>query len=499
MLRTANTKYGKVRGINAADPRITAFKGIPFAAPPVGDLRWKAPIEPEKWDGVRDCLEFAPISLQNIPGADPEQFYSKEWNVDPKIPMSEDCLYLNVWTPANSEEDNLPVYVWFFGGAFQWGNTAEMEFDGERIARRGIVVVTVNYRINVFGFFAHPELFVECPDAPTNFGSLDQQFGLKWTYENIKAFGGNPENITIGGQSAGGGSVMSQLNCLENKRYIKKAVVESGMFLFPYHEPPYASVELAQKNSVDFLDYLGVKSVKEARELPAEYIRVKNEESGMMWWPVNDGIFQKKQYMETFYTGKILDVPMFIGSTTGEFFENAPVTNEEELVEFAKTRFKDQSGEFLRLIGYGSQNFDEMLKNTSVQVMRIPLLEAMNKLPEMGRKNPLYFYDFGPYIPGEDNPGAFHSSDLWFFFETLAKCSRPFTGVHYDLSRKMCNYLCNFIKNGDPNGVDADGTPMEKWEPYTQEGQDIMGFYDTIEPKKVTMSDLDQFFVKFLA
>ena len=154
--------------------------------------------------------------------------------MDPEIPMDEDCLYLNIWTPAKNADDKLPVYVWFFGGAFQFGNTAEMEFDGERLARRGIVVVTVNYRLNVFGFFAHPELTREAPDSPTNFGCLDQQYGLLWTRQNIAAFGGDPDNITIGGQSAGGGSVLMQLNCPENEGCIKKAVIESGMFENPY-------------------------------------------------------------------------------------------------------------------------------------------------------------------------------------------------------------------------------------------------------------------------
>ncbi len=154
MLKTVKTENGYVRGIPAADPRVISFKGIPFAAPPVGDLRWRAPQPARDWEGVRDCLEFAPISMQSIPGLNEENIYTREWNVDPTIPMNEDCLYLNVWTPAVSETDKLPVYVWYFGGGLQWGNPAEMEFDGERLARRGIVVVTVNYRLNAVGGIA---------------------------------------------------------------------------------------------------------------------------------------------------------------------------------------------------------------------------------------------------------------------------------------------------------------------------------------------------------
>ena len=137
MLRRVTVETGVIEGIPAADPRITAFKGVPFAAPPVGENRWRAPQPAENWEGVRKCYTFAPISMQLIPGLDPDDVYSREWNVDPTIPMSEDSLYLNVWTPAKSADEKLPVFVWYYGGGLQWGNTAEMEFDGERLARRG--------------------------------------------------------------------------------------------------------------------------------------------------------------------------------------------------------------------------------------------------------------------------------------------------------------------------------------------------------------------------
>ncbi|ANX00821.1 hypothetical protein CSTERLE_04105 [Thermoclostridium stercorarium subsp. leptospartum DSM 9219] len=148
MLRMVRVENGLVRGLPAADPRITSFKGIPFAAPPVGENRWKAPQPAKDWEGVLEAFEFAPISMQAKTALDPNNIYTREWHVDPDIPMSEDCLYLNVWTPARNGDERLPVFVWFFGGGFQVGYTSEMEFDGERIARRGIVVVTVNYRLN---------------------------------------------------------------------------------------------------------------------------------------------------------------------------------------------------------------------------------------------------------------------------------------------------------------------------------------------------------------
>ena len=233
MLRQVRTENGVVRGIEAADPRITAFKGIPFAAPPTGKNRWRAPQPCENWAGVRDCSRFAPISMQWIPGLG-DDIYCREWHVDPEIPMGEDCLYLNVWTKAKEPGEKMPVLVWFFGGGLQCGYPAEMEFDGERIARRGIVVVTVNYRVGALGFLTHPQISREQPDAPANFGNLDQQAGLRWVQRNIAAFGGDPKKVTIAGQSAGGGSVMSQLACKANEGLFSGAVVMSAMIFDPY-------------------------------------------------------------------------------------------------------------------------------------------------------------------------------------------------------------------------------------------------------------------------
>lgn len=278
MLRIVKTENGQVEGIPAADPRITAFKGIPFAAPPVGQNRWRAPQPCEDWEGVRKAYTFAPISVQDTPGIG-DNLYNREWHVDSEIPMDEDCLYLNVWTGAKSAEEKQPVVVWYFGGGLQWGYPSEMEFDGERLARRGIVVVTVNYRLNVFGFLAHPELTKEQPDAPTNFGSLDQKAGLNWVVRNIEAFGGDPDNITIAGQSAGGGSVLSQLTCPDNFGIIKKAIIQSAMIRDPYTGGGVGIPEKlaeAEKHGEEFFDFLGVSSLKEARENLTHFVSVTN-------------------------------------------------------------------------------------------------------------------------------------------------------------------------------------------------------------------------------
>ena len=495
MNRTVKTESGYVRGTAAADPRITVFKGVPFAAPPIGELRWRAPQPVKEWEGIYDCLEFAPISMQSIPGVNKENIYTREWNVDSTIPMDEDCLYLNIWTPSKFTGEKLPVYVWYFGGALQYGNTAEMEFDGERLARRGIVVVTVNYRINVFGFLAHPELTKENPLAPTNFGNLDQQFGLIWTKNNIAAFGGDPDNITIGGQSAGGGSVLTQLNHKGNKPYIQKAIIDSGIIANIYSKRPIATLAEAEKQGEDFFAYLNVKSLEEARSLSATYLRDKNDAYKKFWGTVIDGVFQKDTYWNGIFSGNLLDVPLLMGYTNNEFYVEPPVGSMEELQEYVEQRFCDRSKEYLSIVR-AEEGFEAAMKNASVSTIEVAIRAASRHMETIGKNRPLYIYEFGPEIPGWDNPGAFHSSDLWFFFETLAKCWRPFTGKHYDLARHMCNYWTNFIKSADPNGKDADGSEMEVWEPYQERKPTIMKFYDKAKTEVQPGNELVEFLIE---
>lgn len=495
MLRITRTENGLVRGLPAADPRITAFKGIPFAAPPVGELRWRAPQPATDWDGVRSCYEFAPISMQYIPGANPEDFYAREWHVDPQIPMSEDCLYLNVWTPAVTGEEKLPVYVWYFGGAFQCGYTAEMEFDGERLARRGIVVVTVNYRVNVFGFLAHPELTAQQPEEPANFGCLDQQAGLLWVKRNIAAFGGDPENITVGGQSAGGASVMAQLNNPVSAACISRAVIESGIFCQPYNPPRIQTLAELEKQGEAFFRFLGIETVAQARALPAELLRDKMEEFRLYWSVVVDGKFQQRTSWETAIRGELPDIPLLIGSTSDEFPAIPKADTPLQLSELAYQKFGTDAERFLSII-HSEQGIDAAKKNAAVPAVEIAIRALCHHRQEKDAKNLCYVYDFGPEIPGWDHPGAFHSSDLWFFFETLAKCWRPFTGRHYDLARQMCNYLSAFISTGNPNCQDADGTPQPKWTQWNDNESNRMTFYDQPKMEKNPASEIMRFLVE---
>ncbi|MBQ1503984.1 MAG: carboxylesterase family protein [Oscillospiraceae bacterium] len=507
MLRKVKVENGWVEGLPAADPRITSFKGIPFAAPPVGENRWRAPQPVKDWDGILLCHAFGPIAMQAKPGKNHEDIYSREWNYDENIEQDEDCLQLNVWTPAKSADEKLPVFVWYYGGGLQVGNPAEMEFDGERLARRGLVVVTVNYRVNVFGFLCHPEITAEAPDAPANFGNLDQQAATRWVKRNIAAFGGNPDQITIGGQSAGGGSVMSQITSPQNEGLIQGAIIESGIMtsLYPGGRVPGkadGSLRAAEEAGVEFFKFLRVSTLAEARALPAEYIRDKAVEYRGFWGTVVDEKFCVGVAFDLFRKNQRLQIPVLFGHTSTEFPNVPNVKTVEEFKALAKEMFGEDADKFLALCPSQFDSVTELKKKASVSGIEYALRILCRANVENGANLPMYYYNFDPSIPGWDNPGTFHSVDLWFFFETLAKCWRPFTGKHYDLARLMCNYWANFIRSGDPNGFDADGSRMPVWEKFTPECDRAMYFGDGFaefgreEPSELMKFLVDEFYKK---
>ncbi len=443
MLRQTEVKNGKIKGFPATDPRVTVYKGVPFAAAPTGSNRWRAPQPCADWEGVLEAQDFGPISVQDTPGLG-DDIYCREWHVDPEIAMSEDCLYLNIWTPAKEKDEKLPVLVWFFGGAFQWGYTAEMEFNGEQLAGRGVIVVAVGYRLNCFGFLAHPDITKQSPDAPSNFGLLDQQAGLKWVYDNISAFGGDPDKITIAGQSAGGASVMHQLTNKENLGLIKGAAVFSGIIrLDDPTDDIFKPLDLSKAEQLGekFFESLGVNTLDEARSLSTKeifdgYNRFVQNNPRM--FPIRDGVFCTADPVELFTQRKCCNVPVLSGNTTDEF-SNAGVN----MVELSVKR-----------------TFEEAHKNDPDQH--------------------LYYYRFDPDIPGDGHsgdsyPGTFHSCDLWFFFNSIDKCNRPYEGRHFDLAGQMCTYFANFIKTGSPNGADEDDS-LPVWEPYTTDHRFEMEF-----------------------
>ncbi len=444
MLRLTEVENGRIRGIAGADPRVTVFKGVPYAAPPVGMNRWKAPRPCTDWDGIYEANTFAPIPYQDTPGLGTD-IYCREWHVDPEIPMSEDCLYLNVWTPAKSKDEKLPVLVWYYGGSFQWGYTAEMELDGEALAKRGIVVVSVAYRLGCFGNLAHKELTEESPDAPGNFSLLDQKAGLHWVHRNIAAFGGDPDNIKIAGQSAGGASVLNQLVCEDNSKIIKGAAIFSGIIKLDKPEDKLFTpkpLSEAEELGAKFMEALGVDGIEGARKLNSKKILDGYHKyllNNPMMVPIMDGVFCKQITTDAFIEGKYPDIPILAGNTIDEFIEDNINMVEKSVKEV--------------------------------------LIGAKKNSPDRD----FYYYRFCPDIPGdgvgdEAYPGCFHSVDLWFFFDTLGKSHRAYEGRHYDLAAQMCDYFANFVKTGNPNGAGKGGKELPTWDTYTSENPNEMEF-----------------------
>ncbi len=455
MLRTAVTENGIVRGLPADDPRVTVYKGIPFAKPPVGELRWKAPQPADDWEGERKCYEFAPISMQDIPGVGTD-LYDREFHVDSQIAVSEDSLYLNIWTGACDTSEKLPVLVWIYGGAFQWGYTSELEFNGERLARHGIIVVSIAYRLGVFGFLAHPDLSEEDPAHPTNFGLLDQQAALAWVYRNIAAFGGDPDNITLGGQSAGGASVALTLSVPENARMVKNATVISGFIRNPFYQDfiiQPRGIDDVLENGKSFLEYIGCAGIAEARKMDACVIRDKYWDYAKdhhRFVPCIDDVYVRKDPYDELVNGDFPDIPILAGYTKDEFPDKLPASADLNNTDLLADVYERGGVKMFNVIQNSVRNI------ASAQVAH-------------GRKKPMFTYRFEPSIPGWDDPGAFHSCDLWFFFETLQKCWRPYNGMHYALARRMCDYWTNFIKTGDPNGNGYDGGMLPEWKRVSSE------------------------------
>ena len=491
MLRETKTENGRVRGVVATDARITVYKGIPFAADTSGENRWRPPQPAKDWEGVRDCSEFGPIPMQRVPGRDPNAFYSKEWHVDPQVPMGEDCLRANIWTPAKSADEKLPVMVWIFGGGLQEGYPHEMEFDGERIASRGVILVSIGYRLNVFGLLCHPEITAENPEAPANFAFQDQAYGIAWVKRNIANFGGDPDNITIFGQSAGGMSVLAQMCSPKTVGLFQKGIIESIGGMNPripsVHGMPQNTLEDMEKQGAAFFEKLGVHSLAEARALDAQFIEDKFNETFNFWGAVVDGKFLTKTLDETIENNEYHNIPFMIGNTKDEFLVQIPGDDDQAVDEWIDKEFGDKAEEYRAIVKAMPGDYRA---NATVHQMDLGNKMMYELAAKQGRT--FYSYLFGPTIPGDD-AGSFHSCDLWFQFETLMKCWRPFDGHHFDLSRKMCNYWTNFARNGDPNGNDKDGTPMPEWTPYTEASPHSIQFFDEISMEEGPVSPKDRF------
>ena len=410
-----DTKNGKLRGI-VQDDGIRIFKGVPYAQPPIGNLRFKRPLPPNNWEGERDATKFGNIPPQRK--CDIEML-SKEFFENREIPKgSEDCLYLNLWCPPLREDEKYPVYLWIHGGAYDVGFSYETEIDGTKYAEKGVIFISIDYRINVFGFLTHPMLEQDGVKSG-NYGIFDMIQSLKWVQENIEAFGGDKNNVTIGGESAGAMATQILLESPLADGLFHKVIQQSGggFMDFPILNKTRDDVV---KKSGEILNKLGVKTYEElSAKSTDEVMAALDGFPSFALAPYIDGELTDGKLHERIHSKRYKDVPIIIGSLSKE-------------------------------LGMGSSRFF---------FYHMALNQCRAQLENKFTPAFMYYGDFNP--PGDDNIGAYHALDLWYTFGTLDRSHRPMTEKDRKLSDLFISYWTNFIKKGNPNG---EGLP--EWVQY---------------------------------
>ena len=406
---------GKLQGVASQAQGVTVYKGIPYAAPPVGNLRWKRPQPVSPWGGDKVADTFSSISWQG--GQQPGSFYWREFYQDEQPAMSEDCLYLNIWAPTasiNDKQAKLPVAFWVHGGGFINGYGHEITMDGDEWVKRGVILVTINYRLGLLGFLSHPELSSESPDGVSgNYGTCDQIAALQWVHDNIASFGGDPDNITVMGQSAGGASIKNLVISPLSRGLMKRAIIQSagGLGRFVEPEGDNAAIDAKGKN---LMDQAGMTSLEMLRNAKAEDI-VK-----LMAWgfasPHKDGLIIQDTFEEATMNGHLADIDYMIGCTLDDL---TPMNKQIDAFCYARDSIST---------------------------------------------HPVYQYLFARKLPGSKD-GAFHSAELWYMFHTLNRSWRPFAKADYRLADEMMDYWTNFAKYGNPNGKGKE----ETWPAFTLE------------------------------
>ncbi|MDR1557554.1 MAG: carboxylesterase family protein [Tannerellaceae bacterium] len=456
------TKAGTVSGKLTPDNVVKIFMGIPFAAPPLGELRWQAPQPVAAWDGVRRCVDPPPSAMQGKPT--PFFCWSEEFLI-PGDPISEDCLYLNVWTPARTDKDKLPVIVWIHGGGFTGGSGTVPLYDGEGMARKGVVFVTINYRLGIFGFLAHPELSAEAENGVSgNYGILDQIAALQWVRENITAFGGDPGRVTIAGQSAGAMSVNMLVVSPLAKGLFSGAIAQSGG-MFGKNFTLGSDLKTAETAGQQLTDRLGV-NISGLRKLPADsLLNVR----GRFSVTVDDVVLRNVE--TAFGQGNYNDVPLISGWNADDGVSFAPPVSAEQYQAQIKAQYGESAGKFLEIFkgdtdeeAYGSQKLVSQLFFGWNNFRWVTLQSEKGK-------HPAYLYYFKRVPPGEPNFGAFHSAEFAYALHTLNKWDRPFTEADYALEDIMSQYWVNFAGTGNPNG---EGLPQ--WSAFDAGSPGIIEF-----------------------
>lgn len=469
LVKTAN---GKVEGSFNSDKTVRSFKGIPFAAPPIGDLRWKAPQPVKNWTGVRACTTFSASPMQSKPV--PFMCWSEEFIAQPE-PLSEDCLYLNIWTAGQSKGEKRPVFVWIYGGGLTSGSSNCAIYDGEDMAKKGVVFISLNYRVGVFGFMAHPELSQESGHkASGNYGFMDQMAALRWIQKNIAAFGGDPKNVTIAGQSAGSFSVNALVASPLAKGLFHKAIAQSGGLFSRMLGKNLAD---AEKQGSLIMQKANATSIAELRKKTAEEIWAISNSKGIdRFGTIVDNYVLPTDIFTHFQKGLHNDVPLLTGWVTGDgALMGNPNTTVEKFKKDAQANYGEKANEFLTLF---NPQTDNEAKAGQAKLGLFNFAALPSHLWAGFNKNKSYLYQFShvpPDKPNFPNYGAFHTSEVPYALHTLKTWKRSWQQTDYDLEKTMSDYWVNFAKTGNPNGQ---GLP--EWKSYDKQTGDIMELGDKV-------------------
>ena len=465
--QSVETTIGNLEGMTTSRG-IQAFKGIPYAKPPVRDRRWKPPEPAGEWAGIRQADRFGLRCMQ------PRSFGDMIFR---SAGMSEDCLYLNVWTPSTNPAEERPVFVYFYGGGFLAGDGSEPRYDGESMALEGIVVVTVNYRLGVFGFMAHPELTAESPEeASGNYGLLDQALALRWVQENIRTFGGDPEQVTIGGESAGSMSVSAHMASPRSKNRFARAIGESGSVL-GYFTPSFLTE--AEKQGVRFMKQVGAESLSEMRGLSSTRLLEWASKPSAPYFDVTiDGYFLVRPPVQTYTNGKQATVPLMVGWNSEEGSYRSILDDKPPIPEVYEAAVREIYGEQAdrALELYPADTWEEVIQVGTALASDRFMGYSTWKWGDLHQRTeePVYRYFYThprpPMIPGRGNNvpglagpvdesqplpprGAVHSAEIEYALGNLeANAIYAWTSVDHTVSAYMKSYFANFIKTGNPNG-----------------------------------------------
>ncbi len=460
---------GLIEGVLEHD--VFIYKGIPFAQPPVGELRWRAPLRALAWQGVREANQFAPVCMQN--GTYPPDA--------PTEPTSEDCLYLNVWRPADSGHEKLPVMVWIYGGGLENGSASTPLYAGDKLAHEGVIVVTLNYRLGVFGFLAHPELTREAAyHSSGNYGLLDQIAALQWVHRNIAAFGGDPDRVTVFGQSSGAISISALVTSPLTKGLFQRAIGESGGLFEPLDIAPNFKLAGAEQDGAYFAAEAKAHSIAALRKMPAaELMKVSFEPHLII-----DGYALPKSPYEAYQKGQQNHVSVLIGSNADEgqaFIAGHTITRDN----FRQALDRSFPDVLVRLIGPEPGATDAQARASAAAFERDMRFRwdmwTWARLGANARAGKVFLYRFSrtpPYQPGDKyfGWGASHGMELPYVFDHLEQQPLLWTGLDHQLAATMTTYWTNFAKNGDPNGP---GLPL--WPQFDPSSSSVMQLGDRME------------------